>query len=136
MALAMLLTHQREHRALAPEGSLRSVRSKIAVHAVIYPLDYAMTQDAIPALPEYNDSALDHAFAALAKQARDEATAISTADDLEAFRLRWVGRKQGRLNDVSARWLKAAPPEAKKAVGERFKTLKELVDSLLDKTAG
>ena len=95
-----------------------------------------MTQDAIPALPEYNDSALDQAFTALAKQATDEAAAIAGADDLEAFRLRWVGRKQGRLNDVSARWLKAAPPEAKKSVGERFKLLKELIEGLLDNASG
>ena len=72
----------------------------------------------------------------LAKQAADEATAIADPDGVEAFRLRWVGRKQGRLNDVSARWLKAAPPAAKKAVGERFKALKELVEGLLDKAAG
>jgi len=95
-----------------------------------------MTTDAIPALPEYNDSALDQAFAALANEAAGEAASITTPDDLEAFRLRWVGRKQGRLNDVSARWLKAAPPGAKKAVGERFKTLKELIEGLLDKAAG
>jgi len=95
-----------------------------------------MTQDAIPSLPEYNDSALDKAFAALAKQATDEAAVLGSPDDLEAFRLRWVGRKQGRLNDVSARWLKGAPPEAKKSVGERFKALKDLVEGLLDKAAG
>ncbi len=95
-----------------------------------------MTADAIPELPEYNDSALDQAFAALGKQATDEAAAISSPENLEAFRLRWVGRKQGRLNDVSARWLKAAPPAAKKSVGERFKILKELVDGLLDRAAG
>jgi phenylalanyl-tRNA synthetase alpha chain len=95
-----------------------------------------MTQDAIPTLPEYNDSALDTAFAAVAKQATDEAANIGSPDDLEAFRLRWVGRKQGRLNDISARWLKGAPPEAKKSVGEHFKTLKELVEGLLDQAAG
>ncbi len=99
-------------------------------------LVFAMTNEDIPNLPEYNDSALDQAFAALAKQAADEAAAINGSDDLEAFRLRWVGRKQGRLNDVSARWLKAAPPTAKKAVGERFKTLKDLVESLIDKASG
>jgi len=95
-----------------------------------------MTNKEIPNLPEYHDSALDQAFAALAQQATDEAAAIATPDDLEAFRLRWVGRKQGRLNDVSARWLKSAPPAAKKAVGERFKTLKELVEGLIDQAAG
>jgi phenylalanyl-tRNA synthetase alpha chain len=99
-------------------------------------MDYAMTNDAIPDLPEYNDSALVQAFGALEKQATDEAASFSTPDDVEAFRLRWVGRKQGRLNDVSARWLKAAPHEAKKAVGERFKSLKDLVERLLDQAAG
>jgi phenylalanyl-tRNA synthetase alpha chain len=91
-----------------------------------------MTNEDIPNLPEFTDSALDQAFAALAKQATDEAAAIADANGVEAFRLRWVGRKQGRLNDVSARWLKAAPAPAKKAVGERFKTLKDLVESLID----
>jgi phenylalanyl-tRNA synthetase alpha chain len=43
---------------------------------------------------------------------------------VEAFRLQWLGRKQGRLNEVSGRWLKAAPPEAKKALGLRFNALK------------
>ena len=55
---------------------------------------------------------------------------------VEAFRLRWLGRKQGLLNEVSGRWLKAAPLEAKKPVGERFKTLKELVERLLEQSAG
>ena len=91
-----------------------------------------MTTEVIPNLTEFDDSALDQAFAALAKQVTDEAAAIAGPDDLEAFRLRWPGRKQGRLNEVSARWLKAAPPEAKKPVGERFKTLKELVERLLE----
>ena len=36
-----------------------------------------MTNEDIPNLPEYNDSALDQAFAALAKQATDEAAAIA-----------------------------------------------------------
>jgi phenylalanyl-tRNA synthetase alpha chain len=95
-----------------------------------------MDNDAIVNLPEFNDAALDKAFSALSKQAADEAGAIAGPDDVEAFRLRWVGRKQGRLNDVSAGWLKAAPTEARKAVGERFKALKELVEGLLDGAAG
>jgi phenylalanyl-tRNA synthetase alpha chain len=39
----------------------------------------------------------------------------STRAAVEAFRLEWLGRKQGLLNEVSDRWLKAAPAEAKKA---------------------
>jgi len=44
-----------------------------------------MTNEDIPNLPEYNDSALDQAFAALAEQATGEAAAITGNDDLEAF---------------------------------------------------
>ena len=55
---------------------------------------------------------------------------------MEAFRLKWVGRKQGLLNEVSDRWLKAAPGPAKKSVGQRFKVLKELVESLIESASG
>ena len=64
----------------------------------------------------------------LETQAREDAATCSL-DAVEAFRLEWLGRKQGLLNEVSGRWLKAAPPEAKKAVGERFNVLKELVET-------
>ena len=95
-----------------------------------------MTNEAIPDLPEFNDSALDKAFAALERRATDDAAALPSPEAVEAFRLRWLGRKQGLLSEVSSRWPKAAPPEAKKPVGERFKTLKELVERLLDQAAG
>jgi phenylalanyl-tRNA synthetase alpha chain len=95
-----------------------------------------MTNEVIPELPEFNDSALDKAFAALENRARDAAAALSDPDAVEAFRLQWLGRKQGILTEVSSRWLKAAPAGAKKAVGERFKTLKSLVESLLEAAAG
>ncbi|HEY1805617.1 MAG TPA: phenylalanine--tRNA ligase subunit alpha [Terracidiphilus sp.] len=85
-----------------------------------------MTNDLTPNLPEFNDAALDQAFAVLEREAREDAAALEG----EAFRLKWLGRKQGRLNEVSDRWLKAAPAAAKKAVGLRFKTLKDLVEKL------
>ena len=95
-----------------------------------------MTNDAIPDLPEYSDPALDKAFAALEKRARDDAAVLTSPDALEAFRLQWLGRKQGILTEVSGRWLKAAPLDAKKAVGERFKTLKTLVENLHESALG
>ena len=95
-----------------------------------------MTNEAIPNLTAFDEAALDQAFAALEKQAAEDAAALSSPEAVEVFRLRWLGRKQGRLNDISSRWLKAAPAEAKKPVGERFKKLKELVEGLLDQVAG
>src|ERR1700729_2360599 len=95
-----------------------------------------MATEDIPDLPGFDGDELDKAFGALENTARNDASAMRGEADVEAFRLRWLGRKQGLLNEVSSRWLKAAPPEAKKAVGERFKVLKELVEGLLDSAAG
>ncbi|MDE3187351.1 MAG: phenylalanine--tRNA ligase subunit alpha, partial [Acidobacteriota bacterium] len=94
-----------------------------------------MTNEAIPNLTAFDEAALDHAFAALERQAR-AAAALSGPEAVEAFRLEWLGRKQGRLNDVSSRWLKAAPPEAKKSLGQRFNALKAVVEGLLDAALG
>jgi phenylalanyl-tRNA synthetase alpha chain len=95
-----------------------------------------MTNEDIPNLGSFDEDSLNRAFAALEKQARDDASALDTPEAIEAFRLRWTGRKQGRLNEVSGRWLKGAPAEAKKQVGERFKALKDLVESLLEQSSG
>jgi phenylalanyl-tRNA synthetase alpha chain len=95
-----------------------------------------MTTDAIPNLSAFDDNSLDRAFVALKQQAGDEAASLTTPDSVEAFRLGWLGRKQGRLNEVSSRWLKAAPPEAKKALGQRFNDLKKHVEDLLAAAEG
>ncbi|HUA92657.1 MAG TPA: hypothetical protein VL991_08830, partial [Terracidiphilus sp.] len=95
-----------------------------------------MTIETIAELSDFGDDALDRAFAALEAQARTDAAVLDDPEAVEAYRLRWLGRKQGLLNEVSSRWLKVAPAEAKKPVGERFKTLKELVERLLDQSAG
>jgi phenylalanyl-tRNA synthetase alpha chain len=54
-------------------------------------------------------AALDKAFAVLEKQASEAARVLDGPEAVEAFRLEWLGRKQGRLNEVSGRWLKSAP---------------------------
>jgi phenylalanyl-tRNA synthetase alpha chain len=87
-----------------------------------------MTNDSIPNLTAFDDAALGQAFAALEAQAQADAGSL----DCEAFRLKWLGRKQGLLQEVSDRWLKAAPAQVKKAVGQRFKVLKELVEFLAE----
>ena len=95
-----------------------------------------MTNELIPELGGFDESSLDKAFAALEQQARTDAAAISGDADVETYRLQWLGRKQGRLNDVSSRWLKAAPAEAKKSLGQRFNALKTTVERLLEQAAG
>jgi phenylalanyl-tRNA synthetase alpha chain len=90
----------------------------------------------IPNLTAFDEAALDQAFAAVENQAREAAANLGDEAAVEAFRLEWLGRKQGRLNDVSSRWLKAAPPQAKKALGMRFNALKTVVEGLLEAALG
>src|ERR1035437_958466 len=89
----------------------------------------------IPNLTAFDEAGLDAAFARLERQAR-AAAALDGEAAVEAFRLEWLGRKQGRLNEVSGRWLKAAPAQAKKLLGVRFNALKAVVEGLLDAAQG
>jgi len=83
-----------------------------------------MQDDGIPTLKGWSEAELDAAFAAVCLELDTEAASLRSVDDLEAFRLHWIGRKQGRLTAISRTWLKNAPPEAKKSIGERFASLK------------
>jgi len=86
-----------------------------------------MNED-IPQLPNYDEPSLDAAFAILAEEVRGETAAHL---DAEAFRLRWLGRKQGRLKLISDVWLKSAPAEARKPLGMRFNELKQQIEAAL-----
>jgi phenylalanyl-tRNA synthetase alpha chain len=87
----------------------------------------------IPLLPAYDDATLDRSFAVLDAELRASAAAI--AADPEAFRLLWLGRKQGRLKLISDVWLKSAPPEARRPLGIRFNQLKQTIEAVLDAPA-
>ena len=79
---------------------------------------------------------LDASFAALEEEARGAAAGLQSPEAVENFRLEWLGRKQGRLKQLSDAWLKTAPAEAKRELGQRFNALKTLVEGLLDAAAG
>jgi phenylalanyl-tRNA synthetase alpha chain len=83
----------------------------------------------VPELTDHSPQAIDHAFAALLAEA--QAAVAAPGFDAEAFRLDWLGRKQGRLKAVSDAWLKTAPVEAKKLIGQRFNALKEQIEAAL-----
>src|ERR1700679_3314631 len=80
-------------------------------------------------LENYDEPTLDQAFAALAAEVQ---TGLAALPDAEAFRLHWLGRKQGRLKLISEAWLKSAPPEARKPLGIRFNPLKQQIESTLE----
>jgi phenylalanyl-tRNA synthetase alpha chain len=96
-----------------------------------------MPEDAIPHLSGYSEAELDQAFAAVSREVADSAAALETpeaplSEATEQFRLHWLGRKQGRLKAISDAWLKSAPVEAKKLIGQRFNTLKAEIEQRLD----
>lgn len=80
-------------------------------------------------LTDFSETSIDQAFAALLAEAQSAVAAPGF--DAEAFRLDWLGRKQGRLKTVSDVWLKTAPVEAKKLIGQRFNALKEQIEAAL-----
>ena len=90
----------------------------------------------IPNLTAFDEAALESAFAQLERQARAAAAALDGEAAVDGFKLQWLGRKQGLLKEVSDRWLKAAPVEAKKLLGVRFNALKAVVEALLDEALG
>ena len=95
-----------------------------------------MQDGALPALAGYDDATLDAAFARLNNEVATGVPFLATAEDVENFRLRWLGRKQGRLKELSDAWLKAAPLEQKRAVGQRFNELKATIEQALEAAQG
>ncbi len=87
----------------------------------------------IPQLTDFSEGAIEAAFAQIRHAAE---TAVASPDcNPEAFRLEWLGRKQGRLKAISDAWLKSAPAESKRLIGQRFNTLKEQVEGLIAASA-
>jgi phenylalanyl-tRNA synthetase alpha chain len=91
--------------------------------------------DTVPQLASHDESALEAAFGTLADEVRTEAAALTTPEAQEAFRLHWLGRKQGRLKLISEAWLKSAPAEARKPLGLRFNQLKSEIEAALEAPA-
>lgn len=75
-------------------------------------------------------------FAQLETEARQSVAAFNTPEAVENFRLEWLGRKQGKLKQLSDAWLKTAPAEQKREIGQRFNKLKEVVEALLETALG
>ncbi len=49
------------------------------------------------------------------------------------FRDRWIGRKNGVLTQINDLWLKAAPKDSKREVGQRVNEIRTLVEDIVSK---
>jgi phenylalanyl-tRNA synthetase alpha chain len=81
----------------------------------------------VPKLKDFSAKALDKASAKLLTALAAEFKAVNDAAGLKAFRDRWMARKDGVLTQINDLWLKAAPTEAKREVGQRVNELKARV---------
>src|SRR5271165_4722701 len=86
----------------------------------------------VPTLDDYSPAALDKAVADLLAALESETDALRSEADWKAFRDRWLARKNGLLTQVNETWLKAAPKEAKRDIGQRVNELKARAEAAID----
>ncbi len=86
----------------------------------------------VPKLKDYSAAALDKAADKLLAALEQEAAEIKNESDWKTFRDRWMARKNGVLTQVNDLWLKAAPKDAKREVGQRVNKLKVQVEEKID----
>jgi phenylalanyl-tRNA synthetase alpha chain len=85
----------------------------------------------VPKLEDYSPAALDNAVAELFGALEAETGALNSEAGWKAFRDRWLVRKNGLLTQVNDTWLKAAPKEAKREVGQRVNELKTRAEAAI-----
>ena len=86
----------------------------------------------VPKLEDFSREALDKAVADLFAALEAETRALESEADWKAFRDRWLARKNGLLTQVNDTWLKVAPKDAKRDVGQRVNELKSRVEAGVD----
>lgn len=86
----------------------------------------------VPQLDDYSPAALDRAVAELFAALDYETVELRTDSDWKNFRDRWLARKNGLLTQVNDIWLKAAPKEAKRDIGQRVNQLKARAEAAIE----
>jgi len=87
---------------------------------------------ALPKLTDFSAPALDQAARNLLAALESESAGITNEADQKAFRDRWMARKDGVLTQVNDLWLKAAPKESKRDVGQLVNELKSGVAQVVE----
>jgi phenylalanyl-tRNA synthetase alpha chain len=87
----------------------------------------------VPKLKSFSAAALDKAAEKLLAALKQEAAAVKNEADWKAFRDRWMARKNGVLTEINELWLKTAPKDAKREVGQRVNQIKGIVEATVEK---
>jgi phenylalanyl-tRNA synthetase alpha chain len=86
----------------------------------------------VPKLDDYSPAALDKAVAELLRAVEAESAAVASDADWKIFRDRWMARKAGILTQVNDLWLKAAPKDTKRDVGQRVNEVRAKVEQAVE----
>jgi len=86
----------------------------------------------VPKLKDFSPEALDSAVEKLLSALEQESSGAKSADERKAFRDRWLARKDGILTQINEVWLKSAPKEAKREVGQHVNKLKAQVEQQVE----
>jgi len=82
-------------------------------------------------LTDWSEEALNKAVSNLRAALTEEAKAIKTEADWKSLRDRWMARKNGILTQINDLWLKVAPKDAKRDVGQRVNEIKAFVEDAI-----
>jgi len=86
----------------------------------------------VPQLKDFSPAALDKAVDKLLSALDKESSAVKGEEGKKIFRDRWLARKDGILTQVNELWLKPAPKDAKREVGQRVNKLKIEVEAKVE----
>jgi len=86
----------------------------------------------VPKLKDFSPAALDKAVDQAESALKDESAEIRSEADWKAFRDRWMARKTGMLTQINDLWLKAAPKESKRDVGQHVNEIKAVVTAQVE----
>ncbi|MBV8052956.1 MAG: phenylalanine--tRNA ligase subunit alpha, partial [Acidobacteriaceae bacterium] len=86
----------------------------------------------VPKLRDFSPATLDKAAEKLLEALVHDSSAVKNEVEWKAFRDHWMARKDGVLTNLNDLWLKAAPKDAKRDVGQRVNELKKKVEEEVD----
>src|SRR5438105_14926986 len=72
------------------------------------------------------------AFAEVRAQAETDLRGVSSEKQFEEFKNHWLGRKSGVVTKITDNWLKQAPTDLKKSVGQEFNKFKTAPETLIE----
>ena len=85
----------------------------------------------IPKFENYSEAEVRAAFERLAAEMFADFAACSTEPEVETVRIKWLGRKHGVLTAISETWLKGAPKEARRLIGQHFNGLRQQIEEFV-----